>query len=476
MALARRILIIDQDPSFRRSAAQVLSAAGFQVLEAASGRAGLAELGHWMPDGVVVDLDLDDVDAVQLVRAVMSDAAPRPSLVCVTDRADVARIVEVMRLGARDVLTKPADHNRLRDAVMNAVERGELASDVGKLQRGLVAADSGYALVHESTAMRHVIDRVERLAGVEMPVLILGEAGVGKGTVARRLHAKGPRANKPFVVVPAHDEPAATEAALFGTSGRPSAFAQAQDGVLFIESIVSLGFNGQTRLARVLADLNAARTSGQPVTCPRLVVAAERDLSELVEAGAVNEELARRLSPLTLVVPSLRDRRADIAEMARSMAAQAAATSHEPKVELSPELLNELSGQSWPGNLRELNAAVMRAVALARNGQVRVEDFRGPRGASAVQAAPQASARGWSPRTDAEGEVQRYDDYEAEIFRFALEKAGGCVSRAAEMLGVGRATMYRKMRSYDIDAPPVSERAISRAGKKTRSGPDEQTA
>jgi CheY-like chemotaxis protein len=138
---------IDQDPAFRRTAAQVLTAAGFQVLEASSGRAGMAELGHWMPDGVILDLDVDDVDAVQLVRAVMSDAAPRPSIVGVTERVDVARIVEIMRLGARDVLTKPVDGARLKESLMRAIEHGELARDVGKLERVLTDADNGYALV-----------------------------------------------------------------------------------------------------------------------------------------------------------------------------------------------------------------------------------------------------------------------------------------------------------------------------------------
>lgn len=469
MALSRKILVIDEDATFRRSVAQAIASAGLSVVEAASGRAGLAELSHWTPDGIVLDLEVSDVEASQIVRSVMTDAAPRPVIIAVASQPSVDRVVEIMKLGARDVLSKPVTAHDVQRSVCAAIERGELAGEVSRLEAVLASASSSFALIAEGPAMKGVLERVDRLATVEMPVLVLGETGTGKGAVARRLHARGPRAAKPFVVVPAHDHPGASEAALFGTSTRASAFVQAQDGVLFIESIVSLGASGQDRLARVLADLSAARTSGRPVSAPRLVVAAERELAELVESGAVKEELARRLSPLTLVVPPLRERRSDIPALARAIAARISQAGHGRPAELSVELLAELSQHAWPGNLRELEAAVIRAVALARNGHVRPEDLRGPRSVSIPAAAPvAASARGWSPRTDAEGEVLRYDDYEAEIFRFALDKAGGCVSRAAEMLGVGRATMYRKMRSYDIDAPPVSERAISRSGRKNR--------
>ncbi len=469
IAPSRKILVIDEDATFRRSVAQAIASAGLSVVEAASGRAGLAEIAHWTPDGIVLDLDVVDVDAAQIVQSVMSDAGPRPAIVAVTHQPSVERVVEIMKLGARDVMSKPISAAAVQKSVCAAIERGELAGEMNRLEAVLAGTRASVAMIAEGPAMKAVLDRIDRLAAVEMPVLVLGEAGTGKGAVARRLHARGPRAAKPFVVVPALDQAGASEAALFGTSTRPSAFVQAQDGVLFIESIVSLGHSGQDRLARVLADLSAARTSGRPVSAPRLVVAAERELAELVESGAVKEELARRLSPLTLMVPALRERKSDIPAIARAIAAKLSQAGAGRPVELSVELLSELSTQAWPGNLRELEAAVTRAVALSRNGHVRLEDLRGPRNVSIPALAPVAAGnRGWAPRTDAEGEVLRYDDYEAEIFRFALDKAGGCVSRAAEMLGVGRATMYRKMRSYDIDAPPVSERAIARSGRKNR--------
>jgi len=464
MALSTRILVIDQDPAFRREVRTLAEALGYQAVEVDSGRAALAELGSGVADAVVVDLSIVDVPVRDIVAAVASLPAPRPALV-VTGRApSLEEAVDLMRRGVKDVLQKPATPERIGEALTRAIESSELARDVRRLRRESEDM-SGIYLAGDSPAMVSVLERIDRLASVEMPILLTGEPGVGKGTIARRIHAGGPRSDRPLVVVPDAD-PSAVEHVLFGTSARPGAFALAQDGVLFIESIVSLGPTGQERLAKLLGDVSTARTGGQAVTWPRLIVGAPGELGELVDAGLVRPELARRLSPLTIHVPSLRDRRSDIPAIVKAVAQRAAAQSGRPAVEFSPDALERFQRESWASNIRSLESAALRAVALAAGGVVSAADLDG----GGAQAAPSgergAQAQGWAPTLDAQGEVQRYDEYEAEIFRFALDRAGGCVSRAAEMLGVGRATMYRKMRSYDIDAPPVSERAIVRSGRR----------
>lgn len=471
MALSRRVLIIDEDIGFRRSATQALSGMGFQVVEAGSARAGLNEIHHFTPDCVLLDLSTTDIPAEQVLRTMAIEAAPRAPVVIVGDKIGLDAAVTAMKLGAKDVLTKPVDGERIKAAVVAAMEKSELARDVARLET-LLGASAQDAFVSESPSMSALVEKIDRLANVEMPVLILGEKGSGKGSIARRLHASGSRAQKPFVIVPESDNPLVVEQALFGGSGRPSAFAQAGDGVLFIESIASLGPAGQERLAKVLAELSAARTGGQPVSWPRLIVAAERELSAMVEAGQLKDDLARRLSPLTVQMPSLRERKNDIPRLIEQIAQRVARQSRSQVVAFGADVIAFFCEQSWPGNLRELEAAVLRAIALSRGGQVRLEDLSEPRAAVAtLQAAPQ---RGWAPQLDAQGEVLSYDTYEAEIFRFALDRAGGCVSRAAEMLGVGRATMYRKMRSYEIDAPPVSERAIVRTGRRRQADEAEE--
>jgi two-component system response regulator AtoC len=467
MAFSRRILVIDEDPGFRRAVHVALQGLGYTVIEASTGRAGLAELAHSVPDCILADERLSDLGVEDLLRALAAEPEPRPPVVVVGGGFEVDRAVELMRLGAKDVVTKPIAHERLRGAVTSAIERSELARDLSRVQSNLGDRSSVY-LVAESHVMQSVLDRVERLAPVEMPVVLVGERGTGRGTIARRLHAAGPRAQKAFVVVPQLDTPQAVEHALFGTAGRASAFAQAQDGVVFIESITSLGREAQERLSRVLQDIGTARTGGQPVNAPRLVVGAERPLDTLVEAGLVHPELARRLSPLSIQVPSLDERRADVPVMARLIVERACRERGRLPLQLAPEVIDRFTTRAWPGNVRELESVVLRAVAVARGARIGVEDLPEAAVAPSEVGGRDAKGRAWSPTREGGAEVLRYDDYEAEIFRFALDKAGGCVSRAAELLGVGRATMYRKMRSYDIDAPPVSERAIVRTARRPK--------
>jgi two-component system response regulator HydG len=457
----RRLLIIDRDSTFRRYASHVLSSLGFETQEAALGRNGLAELGRTTPDCVIVDLQLEDFRGLDLVRVIEAELPPRPPVVAVSAALSVSDAVLAMKFGAKDAVGKPIEAERLRRTVLSAIERGDLAHDVARIQAQLPESFGTDLLVAQSAAMRATLERVDRVALVDMPVLIVGEKGSGKRAIARRLHAAGPRVNRPFVIVPAPagTVPGAAEQALFGGAGRATAFAQAQDGVVFIESLASLGPSGQERLARVLADLGAARAGGHSAVCPRVIVGSDTELGAEVEAARVRPELARRLSPLTIHVPPLRERRNDIPELVRRIALRIGREEGRPSATFSAEVLEQFAQHAWPGNLRELEAAVIRAALLGREGRVSREDLGVERdGADRASSTP---ASRWMPTEG--GEVLRFDQYEAEIFRFALKQAGGCVSRAAEMLGVGRATMYRKMRSYEIDLPPVAERGTARS-------------
>ncbi|MFO0723047.1 MAG: sigma 54-interacting transcriptional regulator [Myxococcota bacterium] len=471
MVLSTRILVIDEDPAFRLEVRQQAEALGYQASEVETARAGLTELAAGLVDAVVVDSKIADVPVRELVALVAAQPSPRPAIIVTARASSVEDAVELMRRGVKDVVMKPATGARLKDALARAIESSDLARDVKKLRPASEADNSAVYFAGDSAAMAAVFERIDRLASVEMPILLIGEAGVGKGAIARRIHAKGPRAQRPMVVVPDAD-PATVEQTLFGAGGRPGAFTMAQDGVLFIESIVSLGTSGQERLAKLLAEVSTARTGGQPVSWPRLIVGAPSELAALVDAQTVLPELARRLSPLTVHVPALRDRRTDVAAIVYAITARAAKESGRPIVEFAPEVLDRLSREPWPTNVRGLEAAVLRAIAMAKDGLVRLDELEGAPGPVAHREEKGRDAQGWTPTLDANGEVMRYDEYEAEIFRFALDRAGGCVSRAAEMLGVGRATMYRKMRSYDIDAPPVSERAIVRSGRRARDEKD----
>jgi DNA-binding NtrC family response regulator len=460
MPLSRRVLVIDEDTTARRLAAQALGGAGFKVAEASSGRSALIELRTWTPDCVLVALGLTDIPALQLVKAIASEVAPRPPVVVIGERPTFEVAVEAMKLGAKDVVSKPMDAERLKVVVLGAIERSDLARDVARLETILGVRSPFEPLVTKSAAMNALVEKLDRLASVEMPILFVGERGSGCAAAARRLHAIGPRSSKPFVVVPE----SSAEQVLFGGGSRPSAFAHAGDGSIFIESLESLGKTGQDRLATVLSEVGAAKAGGQAISFPRILVGSERELASLVELGLVKDELARRLSPLTVHVPSLKDRKEDIADLITQITERVARESRTSPIVFEADAIAYFEGEPWPGNVRELEAAVIRASVLARNGRVRLADL-------AILGAPRQKeeprpATLWMPVDRTVEEVLPFERYEAEIFRFALDRAGGCVSHAAELLGVGRATMYRKMRDYGIEAPPVEERSVRPVKKR----------
>jgi DNA-binding NtrC family response regulator len=218
-------------------------------------------------------------------------------------------------------------------------------------------------------------------------------------------------------------------------------------------------------LAKLLRGLSAAKVSGAEVRWPPMIGGIDRDLEVEVSAGRLRADVAQVFGRTRIRVPPLRQRREDIPELVRRVMQAVQRQVGAAGVSVSPRVLQELGERDWPGNLTELVDAVKEACVLAEGGLI-VLDLaareRLPlRDDEEQDLTPTKS--GWRPTLDMSGDVQPYDIYEAEIFRFALENAGGCVSRAAELLGVGRATMYRKMRAYNIDVPPVSERAIARS-------------
>jgi DNA-binding NtrC family response regulator len=310
--------------------------------------------------------------------------------------------------------------------------------------------------------MQRVLEQARRLS--DAPILLVeGEPGAGQEQVARYAHAVGPRGDGPFVPVPQRPETGSVEDLLFGSGDTTSAFAEAKGGVVYLDAVSALGPEGQERLGKLIQGLYAAKVSGAEVRWPPLIGAMERDLEAEVQAGRLREDVARAFARARVQVPPLRKRREDIPELVRRVVQGVQQHVGAAGVSISPRVLDELTARDWPGNLSELERVVREACVLADGGLVVLDLSAREALDEAESGEVEAEAKGWRPTLDTSGEVQPYDIYEAEIFRFALENAGGCVSRAAELLGVGRATMYRKMRAYNIEVPPVSERAIARS-------------
>ncbi len=490
----RRILIIDGDPSFRSNAARFLTERGYDVRGTPNAKQGLDAMREQRPDFVLVDLNLSE-PGFDLVDTVIA-SPERPRVIGVAQTARVPEVVAAIKAGALDVLERPVDGERLC-RIMERSERPSVAPASGSGNArpvGLARDPQIDTLVADSDVMRAVLARVERLAGQESTIVLEGEFGSGQEGVARHYHATCPRAGGPFVHVSREGN---AEEELFGSADTMSAFARAKGGIVYIESLVALGKSGQDRLAKLLHGLAAARLNGGGVRWPPMIVGIERPIDIEVSAGLVREDLAQLLGRAPIVVPPLRNRREDIPELVYRAVSAIQHAVGAPASEVDPAVMQDLVARDWENNIPELVGVIRRSACFDAHGGVVVdlsvnyEPAPKPRPIvrvpqQPVMAAPkpapapvvEAAPPGWHPTLDDEGLVQPYDVYEAEIFRFALKNTGGCVSRAAEMLGVGRATMYRKMRAYDIVVPPVAERSIarSRRARKRRAEAREKQA
>ena len=456
----RTVLIVDRDPNFRRNASRFLKDRGFEVVDVAHPSLGLALLDTEAPAFVLLDLGMEDPAGIEVLETLVRSER-HPHVVCVASEARVTDVVEAVRRGALDVFERPVDGERLVQLFEQTMQRLENGAPKGVVLDRALDVD---LLVTTSPAMQDVLQKTREFA--DAPILLVeGEPGAGQQWVAKYAHSIGPRCEGPFVVVPELPESGSPEDHLFGSGEVSSAFAEARGGLVYIEAICALSPEGQERLAKLLQGLSAAKVSGAEVRWPPMIGGIDRDLRIEVAAGRLREDVANVFGRLRVVVPPLRQRREDIPELVRRVMQAVQRQVGAAGVSVSPQTLEELSERDWPGNLPELVRVVSEACVLGEGGLILLD--LSARDRNNLTAEPEVEKKptksGWRPTLDVSGDVQPYDIYEAEIFRFALENAGGCVSRAAELLGVGRATMYRKMRAYNIDVPPVSERAIARS-------------
>lgn len=459
MSNPRSLLIIDRDPNFRRNAGRFLKDRGFDVTDVAHPSLGLSLLDQTDPQFVLLDLGMQDPGGLEVLETV-ARSPNRPYVVGVAGDAKVGDVVSALRCGALDVFDRPVDGERLVGLLEETLERRENGRPRPLAIEKTPEVD---LLVAESPAMQRVLEQARRLA--ENPILLVeGEPGAGQESVARYAHSVGPRGEGPFIRVSERPEEGSVEDHLFGSGEVTSAFAEAKGGLVFLESVSALRADGQERLSKLIQGLYAAKVSGAEVRWPPLIGGMERDLDTEVSAGRLREDVAKAFARARVRVPPLRQRREDIPELVKRVMQAVQRQVGAAGVSVSPRVIEELTARDWPGNVGQLVSVVKESCVLADGGLIVLDPAaRAQVQLPEVEEKAEPARTGWSPSLDMSGEVQPYDVYEAEIFRFALDNAGGCVSRAAELLGVGRATMYRKMRAYNIEVPPVSERAIARS-------------
>jgi DNA-binding NtrC family response regulator len=493
--MSETVLIVDDDPVQRRLLEAMAQRFGYQALVAEGGDAALALLsGAQRIDCVVLDLVMPDLDGLG-VLARMREAGMDIPVIVQTAHGGIDNVVSVMRAGATDFVVKPASPERLQVSLRNALATKALAGELQRLKRSRDGTLSIADVITRSDAMRPVLRAAEKAAASAIPVLIEGESGVGKELIARAIHGSGARRAKPFVAVNCGAMPEnLVESILFGhekgaftgaTDKHTGKFIEADGGTLFLDEVGELPPAAQVKLLRALQEGEVEPVGGRKniKVDVRIISATNRDLIADVKSGRFREDLFYRLHVFPISVPPLRQRIEDIPELARHFLARLSAEEGKRVHSIGAEALALLAAYRWPGNVRQLENAIFRAVVLTDGEQIGIHEF--PQivaqvGADAIAAQPMidpspAIAATWPDvreaanaaaltmhtlrLTDAQGDVRPLEDIEREVIRFAIAHYREQMSEVARRLKIGRSTLYRKLEGLGLDDGPGGNNA-----------------
>jgi len=446
-----RILCVDDDQDHCDLLEAGLTRLGYQVVTTTSPTLALDLAAKESFDAIVTDLGMGEMDGLALCERMLG-TKPGIPVVVVTGRGSMEAAIGAMRVGAYDFLTKPVDSKLLGISVARAVQHHRLQTEVQRLQQALKELPKSAELVGDSPAMERVRDLILRVGASEASTLIHGETGTGKELVARALHAAGPRGEGPFVALNcAAVPPNLLESELFGhargaftdaKSARNGLFVEASGGTLFLDEIGEMPLEMQAKLLRALQE-RKVRPVGANTEIEfdsRIVAATHRDLDADVQQGRFRQDLFYRINVVRIDVPPLRERGSDVLKLASFFLERAASRSTKGKLELSPQVAERLLAYDWPGNVRELENCIERAVALARFNHLTVEDL--PEKIRAYRA-----DRFVMSANDAQ-EIVSIDELERRYILRVIKLLGGNKARAAQLLGLDRRTLYRKLERY----------------------------
>jgi two-component system, NtrC family, nitrogen regulation response regulator NtrX len=445
----RRVLVIDDERSIRETLSEILTDEGYAVTAIESGEEGLKRLREENFDLVFLDVWLKDRDGLSVLEAADGRLSEIP-VVMISGHANVETAVKAVRLGAYDFLEKPLSLERVILTAQKAIERRDLLAEVAAF-RG--RSESEATLLGESPAMEQLRREIARVAPTDARVLITGENGTGKELVARSIHRQSERADSLLVEVNCAAIPEELiESELFGhlrgsftgaAEDRRGKFEEADGATLFLDEVGDMSARTQSKVLRALQEGRFTRVGGSKAISSdvRVLSATNKNLAEEIKRGTFREDLFFRLAVVPLAVPPLRERREDIALLARHFLRQASLRFGRRPKSLSAGALEALDTYRWPGNVRELKNLVERLMILSSAEEIRREDLP-----SEIRDGEPAAAL----PADASLKVAR-DDFERRYILAALRRHRGNISRAAEALQVERSNLYRKLRSYGIE-------------------------
>jgi len=450
------VLIVDDEKNYLLVLEALLSKEGFQVLTAGSGPEALAVLREAETDLVLTDMKMPGMDGIELLKAIKKTDPDLPVIV-MTAYGTVDRAVEAMKRGAYDYLTKPFENKELLLTVAKALELSRLVRQ-NQLLRSQVAQRFGMDnVVGRSKQMMEVYRIIDKVAPTKATVLISGESGTGKELVARAIHRRSERENRPFISVNCSAlTETLLESELFGhekgsftgaVAARKGRFELADGGSLFLDEIGHTSQALQVKLLRVVQERAFERVGGTRTleVDVRLITASNKDLKAEVEAGRFQEDLYYRLNVVHVILPPLRERTDDIPLLAAHFLEKYRTELGQGGLEFEPEVLSALGSYSWPGNVRELENVVERAVVLASGPKIRTVDLPAEvRGAGLGQLDLDHFVASGTPLPETLEQLEQY------LIRQALAKADNIQARAAEILGISKSNLQHKLKKYNL--------------------------
>ncbi|WP_240230494.1 sigma-54-dependent transcriptional regulator [Devosia lacusdianchii] len=492
-----RVLIVDDDPVQLRLTAEVANRAGFKPLTATGGEQALQILRDDRNIGaMILDLVMPDLDGMAVMDAMRREGLTTPVIVQ-TANASLETVISAMRNGAADYFVKPVSPERLVISLRNAMKLDALEATIRAERARKTGTFTVSDMIAKAPAMARVISLCAKAAKSTIPVLIEGETGVGKELIARIIQGSGERAGKPFVTVNCGAiPPNLVESVLFGhkkgaftgaIADQTGKFAEAHNGTIFLDEVGELPLDTQVKLLRVLQEgeiepVGAARPERVNV---RVISATNRRLLNLAKTGEFREDLYYRLNVFPIYTPPLRERLEDVPALVAMFTARFAAEAGKRVLGISPPALDMLMAYDWPGNVRQLENAVYRAIVLSDGAFLETVDF--PQivaqangrdiAARAIETAPVAAApthidmatarqriafeqpAAQDRFLDPSGEVAALAEIERAAIVFAIEHHGGRMSRVARALKIGRSTLYRKLHEYGLAEELINDAA-----------------
>ncbi len=452
-----RLLVIDDEAIARRQLQQIFRRMAYTVETRDSGAAGLSALDQEPFDVILTDLRMPDITGMDVLRHAR-ERLPDAAVIMITGHATVDSAIDAMKAGAFHYIAKPFRIDEVREIVRQAVEFSRLRRDNRALRERVEGTGRAPTLIAQEQVMQHLLDTARQVAPTDCNVVLTGESGTGKEVLARFIHNQSSRAEGPFLAINCgalHDELLASE--LFGhergaftgaAQQKMGLFEAAAGGTLFLDEVAETSSAMQVQLLRVLQEREVLRVGGRkPIAIDvRVIAASNRRLDLAVDRGELREDLYFRLNVVNLTVPPLRERRDDIPLLAYYFLKRHALAMGKPVEDFEPEVLERLVEYDFPGNVRELSNVIERAVALTRRPLIGIADLPATLRAANVQIMPTSGKP-----------LPTLEEQEAAYIHTVLQRTGGNRTRAAEILGIDRVSLWRKLKRFEEDQDQHSD-------------------